>query len=120
MSPVMSAVKARGFAYFGLVALGALATGCAIHVQGQVKEVAYDFSDRDFYDRAYAPSPRYEDGYLQYRDADVAPVAQAPAPAREEIMLLAPPGGLPLEATTAAIGAQGEAEGGLVREPAAY
>jgi len=79
-----------------------------------------DFSDRDFYDRAYAPSPRYEDGYLQYRDADVAPVAQAPAPAREEIMLLAPPGGLPLEATTAAIGAQGEAEGGLVREPAAY
>lgn len=35
------------------------ATGCAIHTQGPVKEVAYDFSDHDFYDRAYAPSPDY-------------------------------------------------------------
>jgi hypothetical protein len=39
-------------------ALGALG-GCAIHSQSPVKEVAYDFSDRDFYDRAYAPSPHY-------------------------------------------------------------
>ena len=37
--------------------------GCAWHLPQQVKEVAYDFSDRDFYDRAYAPSPRFsEDG----------------------------------------------------------
>ncbi len=34
-------------------------TGCSIRVQAPIREVAYDFSDRDFYDRAYAPSPVY-------------------------------------------------------------
>ncbi|MBM4358431.1 MAG: hypothetical protein FJ096_10020 [Deltaproteobacteria bacterium] len=42
-----------------LVATAATLTGCTIQFTQPVKEVAYDFSDRDFYDRAYAPSPRY-------------------------------------------------------------
>lgn len=59
---------------FGLalaVVMGAvtmLGTGCAIHSQAPIKEVAYDFSDADFYDRGYATSPAYEDDYVEYRD----------------------------------------------------
>jgi hypothetical protein len=41
------------------VVSAAVLGGCAIHSQSPIKEVAYDFSDRDFYDRAYAPSPQY-------------------------------------------------------------
>lgn len=41
------------------LALGVLVSGCSIRIQAPVREVAYDFSDRDFYDRAYAPSPAY-------------------------------------------------------------
>ena len=44
----------------GLLAVTSVATGCAIHTQAPIKEVAYDFSDRDFYDRSYAPSPTYQ------------------------------------------------------------
>jgi len=36
-----------------------LLAGCSLRVQAPIREVAYDFSDRDFYDRAYAPSPAY-------------------------------------------------------------
>lgn len=43
----------------GAVVMAALLTGCSIRVQAPIREVAYDFSDRDFYDRAYAPSPIY-------------------------------------------------------------
>jgi hypothetical protein len=39
----------------------ALGSGCAIHSQAPIREVAYDFSDFEFYDRAYAPSPEYQD-----------------------------------------------------------
>lgn len=35
------------------------ATGCSIRMQAPIQKVAYDFSDHDFYDRAYAPSPAY-------------------------------------------------------------
>lgn len=34
-------------------------SGCSLRLQSPVVEVPYDFSDRDFYDRAYAPSPAY-------------------------------------------------------------
>jgi hypothetical protein len=53
---------ARGYAWAATLAVVATSLaigGCAIHTQGPIKEVAYDFSDRDFYDRAYAPSPKY-------------------------------------------------------------
>src|SRR3954447_8860940 len=33
--------------------------GCSLRIQAPIREVAYDFSDRDFYDRSYAPSPHY-------------------------------------------------------------
>jgi hypothetical protein len=33
--------------------------GCSFRIQAPIREVAYDFSDRDFYDRSYAPSPSY-------------------------------------------------------------
>jgi hypothetical protein len=52
---------------------GLLGTGCAIHTQSPIKEIAYDFSDRDFYDRAYAPSPKY----LETEDSYTAALAQA-------------------------------------------
>jgi hypothetical protein len=44
-----------------VVAMAAAMFGCSIHTQAPIKEVAYDFSDRDFYDRAYAPSPDYSE-----------------------------------------------------------
>jgi hypothetical protein len=43
----------------GAVVMAALLTGCSIRIQAPIREVAYDFSDHDFYDRAYAPSPVY-------------------------------------------------------------
>lgn len=51
----------------GALLMAAALSGCSIRIQAPVREVAYDFSDRDFYDRAYAPSPAY---------------AASPAPAR--------------------------------------
>ena len=59
-----------------------LGTGCAIHSQAPIKEVAYDFSDADFYDRAYAASPVYEDDYVEYREMREA-YAKASAEAEE-------------------------------------
>ena len=41
------------------VVMTAMLAGCSISVQAPIREVAYDFSDRDFYNRAYAPSPVY-------------------------------------------------------------
>jgi hypothetical protein len=41
------------------VVMAALLAGCSLRVQAPIREVPYDFSDRDFYDRAYAPSPVY-------------------------------------------------------------
>ena len=43
----------------GALLMAAALSGCSIRIQAPVREVAYDFSDRDFYDRAYAPSPAY-------------------------------------------------------------
>lgn len=51
--------KTTTFAAMAITA--SMATGCAIHTQSPIKEIAYDFSDRDFYDRSYAPSPSYGD-----------------------------------------------------------
>jgi len=42
-----------------LAGTGLAGLGCAIHTQAPIREIAYDFSDRDFYDRAYASSPKY-------------------------------------------------------------
>ncbi len=73
----------------GLLAVASVATGCAIHTQGPIKEVAYDFSDRDFYDRSYAPSPTYQHEHVGHGaplHAPARPVTasmfhDAPAPA---------------------------------------
>jgi hypothetical protein len=64
----------------GLVAALALSAGCAIHTQGPVKEVAYDFSDYHYYDRNYAPSPEYADRN-DYGLLAELPASQSGAPA---------------------------------------
>jgi hypothetical protein len=70
-----------------VAAMALTSVGCAIHTQGPIKEVAYDFSDRDFYDRTYAPSPQY----LQANSDLGLPVAAAPAPASAEMATVAEP-----------------------------
>lgn len=50
----------------GALAAAVLVSGCSIRVQAPIREVAYDFSDRDFYDRAYAPSPAYSRGEARH------------------------------------------------------
>jgi len=35
--------------------------GCTIESHSMVKEVAYDFSDYDYYDKPFAPSPNYRE-----------------------------------------------------------
>jgi hypothetical protein len=66
---------AKGLGLLAVVAASTL-SGCVIRMQQPIKEVAYDFSDRDFYDRAYAPSPSYEPAGtiapLRQRAEDVA------------------------------------------------
>ncbi len=63
-------------------------TGCAIHSQSPIKEVAYDFSDADFYDKDYAPSPSYQGEYEEHEvlvpaaDDDERPVFMLRQPAR--------------------------------------
>lgn len=63
----------------GVLAVTSVATGCAIHTQGPIKEVAYDFSDRDFYDRAYAPSPNDPPVHLGHGAPLQAPAEQVTA-----------------------------------------
>ncbi|MBI4705554.1 MAG: hypothetical protein HY744_31050 [Deltaproteobacteria bacterium] len=61
----MFAKKGRGkpaSVIAGAVLAATMGLGCAIHSQAPIKEIAYDFSDADFYDRAFAPSPDYGDG----------------------------------------------------------
>jgi hypothetical protein len=60
-----------------LSVVGSMASGCAIHSQSPIKEVAYDFSDADFYDKDYAPSPNYEGEYQEFEVALPAPDAAA-------------------------------------------
>lgn len=62
-----------------LAVMASMATGCAIHAQAPIKEVAYDFSDADFYDKDYAPSPTYQGAYQEYEVLLPAPEAEAPA-----------------------------------------
>jgi hypothetical protein len=69
--------KALAIAMLG--AMGSIAGGCAIHSTAPIKEVAYDFSDADFYDRDYAPSPNYEGEYQEY-EVFVADDADADTP----------------------------------------
>lgn len=61
------------------VAMLAVATmsGCAIHSQGPIREVAYDFSDADFYDRGYAPAPESGDSALEGQYARMADLGAA-------------------------------------------
>lgn len=40
--------------------LAAATTGCAVHSQAPIKEVAYDFTDYGYYDRQFGVSPQYE------------------------------------------------------------
>ena len=42
-----------------VAAVLAASAGCSVHSQGPIQLVAYDFSDHDFYDRAFATSPSY-------------------------------------------------------------
>lgn len=71
-----------------LAVMGSMATGCAIHSQAPIKEVAYDFSDADFYDKDYAPSPNYQGAYQEYEvllpgaDAEAAAVLSVREPAQ--------------------------------------
>ncbi len=58
------------------LSMTAVGAGCAIHAQSPIKEIAYDFSDADFYDRAYAPSPQYAEGYVEYQE-DLAPLRRS-------------------------------------------
>ena len=59
----MHATRGRWGVVLSALCLAAAATfglgGCAIHMQAPIEEVAYDYSDSDFYDRAYAPTPQY-------------------------------------------------------------
>jgi hypothetical protein len=59
----MHATRGRWGVVLSALGLAAVATfglgGCAIHMQAPIEEVAYDFSDSDFYDRVYAPTPQY-------------------------------------------------------------
>jgi hypothetical protein len=55
--------RALAIAVLGVV--GSMASGCAIHSQAPIKEVAYDFSDADFYDKDYAASPNYAGEYQE-------------------------------------------------------
>ncbi len=48
----------RVMSVFGVLAAG-LMTGCAIHSQAPIKEVAYDFSDYESYGVAHGTSPEY-------------------------------------------------------------
>jgi hypothetical protein len=83
-----------------VAALAPLAVGCAIHVQGPVKEVAYDFSDAGYYDKAFAPSPKYVEDAREgnaYAHAG-AYVASADEPAAERgAPLLAEPAAAPID-----------------------
>jgi hypothetical protein len=69
------AANAAGIAC--IAGAGLAAMGCAIHTQSPIREIAYDFSDRDFYDRSYAPSPKYA-------EAEAAYTAPLRTPARAE------------------------------------
>ncbi len=57
----------------------ALLSGCSIRVQAPVREIAYDFSDADFYDRAYGPSPDWRGSTVERGPARRAAPAE-PAP----------------------------------------
>jgi len=59
----------------------AAAAGCAIRTTAPIREVAYDFSDYDFYDRAYAPSPRYAETYVEYGEPPPTVVVVPAGPA---------------------------------------
>lgn len=63
-----------------MLTMAALSVGCAIHTQGPVKEVAYDFSDAHYYDRAYAPSPQYLETEEAVTVSHLQPAPQHAAP----------------------------------------
>ena len=65
------------------LALAALSTGCAIHSQAPVREIAYDFSDADFYDRAYAASPQDVTNHSEYQVVSSAEPVAAEATAAD-------------------------------------
>ena len=68
----------------GLVMMAALSlSACAVHSQGPVRPVAYDFSDHGHYDRQFGSSPESPEGSaepvrLQSTQAPAAPIASAP------------------------------------------
>jgi hypothetical protein len=80
MTPTSKLLGALALAC-GVLGLAGL-TGCSIRLQAPIREVAYDFSDRDFYDRAYAPSPTYAPSThsLMVEPPPPAPEGRAPAP----------------------------------------
>jgi hypothetical protein len=103
------AAVAAGIAF--LAGTGLAAMGCAIHTQAPIREIAYDFSDRDFYDRAYAPSPKYV-------EADPVYTAALAGPPRAERVPLRPRAST-VVTTEAASGAPADARPTLVLRPGA-
>lgn len=93
-------------------AVGLASTGCSIRTQAPIKEVAYDFSDRDFYDRAYAPSPKYAQMEPTYVDLEPTregapagqPGARVPSQLREALAatMSPPPGAAVIDTAKAA------------------
>ncbi len=99
----------------GLVAMvGGLLSGCAVHIVEPVK-VAYDYSDRDFYDRPFASSPRYETANIE-----LAPLRQRADGMRRSLAVaaanknLALPNAAAFSVVTPAIAGAGPSDGGLV------
>ena len=74
----------------GIALAATIGSGCAIHSQSPIKEVAYDFSDYDFYDRAYAASPDYASKYAEgeLRERKVAKTDAKAAPEGKRLVWL--------------------------------
>ena len=52
----------------GCVAALAMLAGCSVHSQAPIKQVAYDFSEYDYYDHPHAISPNYGAASQGYAD----------------------------------------------------
>lgn len=55
--------------------------GCAVWTHTPARDVGYDYSDRAFYDRSFAPSPTYADNFVQNVGVAPSPADDQAAPA---------------------------------------
>jgi len=107
-SPSIFAMTLRLVAF---AALAVLSSACTYRNQTQVREVAVDYSDAAYYDRAFAPSPSYGAPAYQAASEGGAPLREreAAAPASSSV------GGNALGFSAGAAGnspAQGAADAG--------